>query len=675
VNDREASRRVEELRRQIRHHDHQYYVVAKPEVSDWEYDRLFAELREIEDEHPDLRSVDSPTQRVGGEPIDGLEQVEHAVPMLSLDNTYALTELSAWYDRVSRLASLTAPGLTAELKIDGVSISLLYEHGRLVRAVTRGSGVVGDDVTANARTIRQLPLVLDNAPARVEVRGEVYLARSVFERLNLERREAGEPELANPRNATAGSIRLLDPRQAAARRLGVWCYQVARVDGVELESHSEGLELLRNFGMPVAPHWLRCKDLSEVEDFITTWETGRRNLDFDTDGVVVKIDDTKAQQVLGATARAVRWAVAYKYPPEGAITTVEDIRVQVGRTGVLTPVAELAPIWVAGSTVSRATLHNFDELSRLDVRVGDTVSITKGGEVIPKVVGVVISQRPEGLKPFVAPGLCPECETPVVRDEAAVAIRCPNRKCPAVLRSRLRHFVGRDAMDIDGLGGKLLDQLVALGLVTDPASLWGLEEKQDELADLPGWGEISAKNLVSQLEAARSRPLHRLVFALGIPLVGERAAKILSRRFPTLDQIADATAEDLEALDGVGPSMAASVISWFDQQANKDLVNDLKERRLDLVEPRTDDAEDEPLDGLTVVLTGSLSRPRAQLRKRLEALGAKVVGSVSKTTSFLVAGEKAGSKLEKARNLGVTVVDERALDDLVRTRGGTLWAR
>jgi DNA ligase (NAD+) len=524
-----ATRRVEELRQLLRHHDRRYYVLADPEISDYEYDQLFAELKELEDLFPDLQSPTSPTQRVGGEPLSGLEQVEHSVPMLSLDNSYSRDELNAWHARLCRELGREPGSLAAELKIDGVSISLVYVDGKLERAVTRGDGTVGDDVTANARTIRQLPLEVDEFPPLAEIRGEVYLARSVLDELNRERRESGE-------NAAAGAIRLLDSREASRRRLGLWCYQVARTEGIEEDSHVASLEWLRGLGFPVSPGLALCPGLGEVEVFIDGWDKRRHDLDYDTDGVVVKVDSGAERAALGSTARSVRWAVAYKFPPEGRTTKLLGIIVQVGRTGVLTPVAVLDPVEVAGSTVSRATLHNFDEIQRLDARVGDTVWVTKGGEVIPKVVGVVTAERPPGAKTYFVPDVCPVCGTPVLREFEEVALRCPNPECPAVVGARLRHFVARGAMEIEGLGGRLLEQLIEAALVTDVASLWDLEA--EALAELPGWGELSAANLLGELEEARSRPLHRLLFALGIPHVGERAAKLLARRCGSLEALA-----------------------------------------------------------------------------------------------------------------------------------------
>jgi DNA ligase (NAD+) len=662
-----CARRAEELRRLIRYHDHRYYILAAPEISDFEYDQLFAELRELEDRRPELASPSSPTQRVGGEPLEGLNQVEHAVPMLSLDNSYSRDELHSWHDRVCRELGYPPNAFAAELKIDGVSISLIYVGGRLEHAVTRGDGLVGDDVTANARTVRQLPLQVDGLPEMVEVRGEVYLARSVFDDLNRDRRAEGEREFANPRNAAAGAIRLLDPREASRRRLGVWCYQLARADGHEEDSHVAALEWLGDLGFPVSPGLELCSGIAEVEAFIERWEARRKDLDYDTDGIVIKVDRESERAALGSTARSVRWAVAYKFPPEGRTTKLEDILIQVGRTGVLTPVAILEPVPIAGSTVSRATLHNFDEVARLDARVGDTVWVTKGGEVIPKVVGVVHSERPSGSEAFTAPAACPVCETPVERQIEEVALRCPNPICTAVVGARLRHFVSRGAMEIEGLGGRSLEQLVAAGLVTDEASLWDLES--ETLAELPGWGEISAANLLVELDEARTRPLNRLLFALGIPHVGERAAKVLAARFGSIDGLIAADPEALEALDGVGPVIAASVTRWFDEDRNLTIVHRLAERGVDPHEQVEDTGDVKVLSGSTFVITGALSRPRRELKEALEKLGATVAGSVSSKTSYLVAGENAGSKLAKARELGVEVLDETGLMNMLESLG------
>jgi DNA ligase (NAD+) len=662
-----ARRRVEELRRLVRRHDHRYYILADPEISDFEYDELYAELVELERLFPELQSPSSPTQRVAGEPLEGLEQVRHEIPMLSLDNSYSKDELDTWFERLRRELGREPEGLAAELKIDGVSISLVYADGRLERAVTRGDGLVGDDVTANARSIRQLPLAVEGLPPVVEIRGEVYLARSVFDELNRERRDLGEREFANPRNAAAGAIRLLDPRQASRRRLGVWCYQLARADGHEEDSHVAALEWLGGLGFPISPGLELCRGIPEVETFIERWEEKRHDLDYDTDGIVIKVDSASERTALGATARSVRWAVAYKFPPEGRTTGLTDVVIQVGRTGVLTPVAILEPVTISGSTVSRATLHNFDEVARLDVRIGDTVWVVKGGEVIPKVVGVVTVERPQGAEPVIAPTVCPVCKTPVEREPEEVALRCPNPVCPAVVAARLRHFVSRGAMGIDGLGDRMLAQLVEAGMVTDEASLWDFDV--NVVAELPGWGETSANKVLRELDEARTRPLHRLLFALGIPHVGERAARLLAERFGRLDELAAADPEVLEEIDGIGPVIANAVVEWFADDGHQSTIKRLAERGVDPRQELEGGRSEVPLEGQTFVLTGSLSQPRRALKEELESLGASVSASVSLKTSYLVAGENPGSKLAKARELGVEILNEAGLQHLLESVG------
>ncbi len=661
----EVRQRVDWLRREIRRHEHLYYVEARPEISDFEFDQLMAELKELEARFPELASPDSPTQRVGGAPVEALPQVRHAVPMLSLDNSYDEHELAEWFGRVVRLLGRPPRGLVAELKIDGVSLSLLYEEGVLQRAVTRGNGEVGDEVTANARTIRNLPLRIAHGGGRVEVRGEVFMPRAVFAALNREREAEGEEPFANPRNATAGSIRLLDPRQTAGRRLSFFAYQVVNASELGMARHSEALERLGTWGFAVNPGWARCRDLQDVHEFILAWRSRRASLPFEIDGVVVKVDDFGEQGALGATSKFPRWAVAYKYPPEGVRTVVRAITVQVGRTGVLTPVAELEPVRLAGSTVSRATLHNADEVARLDVRVGDTVWIAKAGDVIPKVIAVDPARRPPEAAPFIFPSACPACGTAAVREAGEVAVRCPNRACPAVRKARLRHFVSRAGLDIEGLGKRSVEQLMEAGLLTDPASLWDMDPQR--LAALPGWGERSAANLVAELAEARKKPLWRLLVALGIRHVGERAAKVLAGRFGSLGRLAAASVEELAAINGIGPVIAESVVATLADPEMRELVARLQARGVD---PQAEEAAGPgPLAGLSFVLTGTLSRPRDEVAARLEGAGARVVDSVSKRTSYLVAGAQPGSKLDRARALAVPILDEEGLRRLLEARG------
>ncbi|BCW93113.1 MAG: DNA ligase [Thermoanaerobaculum sp.] len=659
--------RIEWLRKEIRRHEYLYYVLAQPEISDFAFDRLMAELKALEAAHPELVTPDSPTQRVGGAVLDELPQVRHEIPMLSLDNSYNEGELAEWYGRVVRALGRKPDHLVAELKIDGVSLSLIYENGVLVRAVTRGNGEVGEEVTTNAKTIPTIPLRLPEELPLVEVRGEVYMPRPVFLELNRRRREEGEEPFANPRNATAGSIRLLDSRECARRGLRFFAYQIPRIQGRELHYHSEALELLAQWGFATNPGWRRCPDLPCVHAFVEEWGQKRKSLAFDIDGVVVKVDNLAEQQALGATSKFPRWAVAYKYPPEGERTRVKNIVVQVGRTGTLTPVAELEPVRLAGTTVTRATLHNADEVARLDVRVGDTVWVEKGGDVIPKVVAVDISARPEGAERFSMPERCPVCGTPVVREAGEVAIRCPNTSCPAVQKARLLHFCSRAGLDIQGLGEQRVEQLLQAGMLSDPASLWDLD--WDRLAALPGWGEKSAENLKKQLEDARTRPLWRLLVALGIRHVGERAAKLLASRFGSLSALAQARQEELEAIEGIGPTIAESVVRFFASEEGKELVRRLQERGIDPRETPEKPAGPAPLSGLSFVITGTLSRPREQVAALLEAAGAQVSDSVSRKTSYLIVGQNPGSKLNKAQSLGVPLLDEEQLRRLLSEKG------
>ena len=664
----EIAERAEWLRRELRRHEHLYYVVAKPEITDLAFDELMAELRSLEEAHPELVTPDSPSQRVGGMPVDELPQVRHATPMLSLDNSYNEDELEEWYARATRGLRKEPGGLVAELKIDGVSLSLTYEDGMLARAVTRGNGEIGDEVTGNARTIRALPLAIPNRPALVEVRGEVYIPHTVFSALNHARREEGEEPFANPRNAAAGAFRVREPRECARRRLAFFAYQIPRVQGASLERHSEALARLAEWGFAVNPGWRKCDTLREVHAFIAEWGSRRAHLGFDIDGVVVKVDALDEQARLGSTAKFPRWAVAYKYPPEGERTRVRGITVQVGRTGTLTPVADLEPVFLAGSTVSRATLHNADEVARLDVRVGDTVWVAKGGDVIPKVVAVDPEARPSGARPFRMPDRCPSCGTEVVREPGEVAVRCPNRECPAVRRQRLLHFVSRAGMDIEGLGRRMIEQLADRGLLSDPASLGNL--RAESLAELPQWGEKSAANLLSELEAARQRPLWRLLVALGIRHVGEKAARVLAARFGSLEALARAGEEELEEGEGIGPTIAQSVIAFFADRESADLVRRLRAHGVD---PREEVVEGggarEPLARLTFVLTGTLDRPREEVAEILQRAGAKVTEGVSRKTTYVVAGADPGGKLARARQLGVAVLDEEGLRSLLAEKG------
>jgi len=649
----DPARRAEELRAEILRHERLYHVEARPEITDAEFDRLMSELASIESLHPDLATADSPTRRVGGEPAEGFATVEHAIPMLSLENAYSWEEAEAWRARLVRVLGEEPPGYVAELKIDGLSISLRYEGGVLVRAATRGDGFRGEDVTDNVRTIRTIPLrVSESGP--LEVRGEVFYPRSVFRKLNREREAAGQPVFANARNSASGTIRLLDSRVTAKRGLAAWMYSIAESRNLPA-TQAETLERIQELGLPAHPYWQRCDTFEEVRSFVDRWEEERADLDFETDGVVVKVDDRGLQAELGSTAKSPRWALAFKYRAEEATTVVRRISVQVGRTGTLTPVAHFDPIVLAGTTVKRATLHNYEDLARKDVRVGDTVVVEKGGDVIPKVVRVVREMRPPDSIPFAMPTFCPVCGDPVVREEGEVATRCVNPGCPAMVREALRHFCSRRAMRIEGLGEKLVDQLVRESLLSDVASIYALAA--DDLSRLERWGEKSAANLLEEIERSKENDLSRLLFALGIRHVGEKAAATLASRFGSLDALAAASEEELQSVDEVGPNTASAIAAWFSHSRHRELVEKLRSRGVNFFSRRGRPPSDGPLAGKTVVLTGVLPGvTREEAARRLEAAGAKISGSVSKKTDYVLAGEAAGSKFEKARALGVSTV-------------------
>jgi len=676
--------RIAELRDLIRHHEERYYIQNAPEISDEEFDRLLHELERLEADYPDLVSADSPTQRVAGRPIEGFATVEHLVPMLSLDNAYNEEELRAFDERVRRGAGLGAApvGYVAEMKIDGLSIALTYENGRLVRGATRGDGVRGEEVTANVRTIRAIPLSLRGAPgSRLEVRGEVYLPRASFEKMNRAREEAGEPLFANPRNAAAGTMRNLDPSLVSKRGLSSFTYQIMMSvsEARTLATHAEMLTAMRDWGLPVEQHWRRCDGIDEVIAFCTEWADKRQALDFDTDGVVIKVDDLSLRERLGATAKFPRWATAFKFPAQQAHTRLRKIDVNVGRTGAVTPFAELEPVVVAGSTISMATLHNAEDIARKDIREGDTVVIEKAGDVIPKVVAPILSLRPPDSQPWTMPTTCPECGSVLVRDEEEVVWRCDNLSCPARIRRSLEHFASRSAMNIEGLGASLVDQLIEQGLVRDFADIYHLDAAQlENLVVAPReprsdravprkLGKVG-RNVVEQIARSKQNDLSRLIYALGIRHVGEKAATTLARYFRQMDRIVDASAEELQSAPEIGPVVAESVRSFAMEPRNRELVKRLEaagvNMRTSLPEPAVEQAL--PLTGKTVVLTGTLATmTREQATEALERLGAKVSGSVSKKTTYVVAGSDAGTKLEKARRLGVEVLDEDAFRDLI----------
>jgi len=655
----DVKKRIDRLRREIRKHDHLYYILNQPAISDRQYDELFTELKTLESQHPELVTVDSPTQRVSGRPLEQFATIRHAVPMLSVDNTYSADELRAFDARVRKQLGTTDYDYVVELKIDGLAVNLRYEHGRLVTAATRGDGEVGDDVTANIRTIRSIPLVLtddEKVPALLEVRGEVYMPTRSFVALNEARAEAGETAFANPRNAAAGSLKLLDPRITATRNLAFYVYGTGELSGPPAEDYHRTLQRLRELGLPVNPHVRKAANIDEVIEICVSWKDRRSTLTYQTDGMVIKVNQFNYRDILGATGRAPRWCIAYKFPAERAQTVVQSIVVQVGKTGALTPVAKFKPVQLAGTTIGSASLHNFDEMHRLDVRVGDTVLIEKAGEIIPQVVEVKKEFRPAGAKPFPVPKVCPNCGTPVVKDEAYVYVRCPNPECTGMLTERLRYFAGRDQMDIEHLGISLIEQLIAGGLVTNFADLYRLTK--DDLLSLERMGDKSAQNVLDAIEASKTRPLWRFIAGLGIRHVGSQSAEILADRFGSLEALMNADQEELERTDQVGPVMAESVYQYFHDRRHRDVIDQLLAAGV-RPQPPAPKKTAGKLQGKTFVVTGTLknfTRPEAE--QAIRDAGGKVAGSVGKKTGFVVAGEDPGSKLDKARTLGVEVLDE-----------------
>jgi DNA ligase (NAD+) len=666
---------IQKLREQIRHHEELYYVHASPEISDAEFDRLVRELERLEAEHPDLVTPDSPTQRVAGRPTESFPTVEHLAPMLSLDNAYDEADLRAFDDRLRRGTGLgdAAVPYVMELKIDGLSIALTYEDGRLVRGATRGDGVRGEDVTANVRTIRAIPLSLRNGPpGRIEVRGEVYLPRASFVRINREREEEGEPLFANPRNAAAGTMRNLDPGLVARRRLSAFTYQLVVEKGSPPPTHFETLTAMKAWGLPVEAHFQRCTGIAEVIEFCRTWAEKRLEMDFDTDGVVIKLDDLALRTRLGSTAKFPRWATAFKFPAQQANTTLLRIDVNVGRTGANTPYAVLQPVLVAGSTISMATLHNAEDIARKDLREGDTVVIEKAGDVIPRVVAPVLSLRPANSVPWVMPTTCRACGSVLHRDEEEVVWRCENSACPARLRRGLEHFASRGAMNIEGLGESLVDQLIEQQLVRDFADLYHLtapqlenlmvtpREPRSERAVPRKLGKVG-RNVIEQIERSKRNDLSRLVYGLGIRHVGEKVAGTLSRYFRTLDAILDASVEELQRAPEIGPVVAASVRSFAEEPRNRAVIVKLAAAGVNMTsqQPEFGRSDSGPLAGKTLVITGTLNgMTREEAEAAIERLGGKVSGSVSRKTSYLVVGADAGSKLEKAKALSVPTLTE-----------------
>jgi len=653
---RESEARIRNLRKTLEYHERKYYVDNDPQISDAEFDALMRELRGREEAFPDLAAAESPTRRVGGRPVDGFPTVRHRSPMLSIDNVYSVEDLDEFGRRIGKLLPDRTLAYAAELKIDGLGISVLYRDGRLVQAVTRGDGVQGDEVTANVRTIRSLPLVI---PRRgdIEVRGEVFLPFESFRQINREREEREEPLFANPRNAASGSIRLLDPREVAARRLDAFFYTLV-LDGAEPKTQWETLNRLKTLGFKTNPHSRLCRSLEDVVAYWTEWTEKRDSLDYDVDGIVVKVNDLDERQILGVTAKFPRWAVSFKFPARQATTRLNDIIVQVGRTGALTPVAVLEPVRLSGTTISRATLHNEDEIKRKDIRIGDIVLLERSGDVIPRVVAPMKDRRKGRERIFVMPEKCPVCGSKAFRPEGEVVSRCANPSCPARLRESILHFAGRRAMNIDGLGEALVDQLLEKKLVASIPDIYGLA--LEPLAALERMGPKSAQNLLDEIEASKRNDLGRLVFALGIRHVGEKLARTLAARFADLNALAAADVDALTGVEDVGTVVAESVVFFFRQPENRELIRRLRAAgvRSD-VAPTAAETGAGPLAGRTFVLTGTLGRfSRDEARAEIERRGGTVTDSVSKKTTDIVAGEAPGSKLDKARSMGVRVLGE-----------------
>jgi len=666
---KDVEQKIEALREKIRNHEHLYYVLDNPEISDTEFDKLMQQLQQLEAEHPTLIAPDSPTQRVGGRPREGFVKVRHSSPMLSLDNTYNEEELRAWERRVHELTGRKDVDYVCELKLDGMSLSLGYDDGQLVRGITRGDGTVGEDVTLNVRTVRSVPLSIPKEklkkagiPVDFEVRGELLMPLAAFKKMNEERETKGLSRFANPRNATAGTVRQLESKVTAQRRLDYFAYALLQNGRTYFDRHSKTLDALHAAGLKVNPNRKLVHSMEQVWDFIGQWEGKRDSLPYEIDGIVVKVDRVALQDELGFTGKAPRWAIAYKYAARAGVTKLEDIRVQVGRTGKLTPVAELAPVSIGGTTVRNATLHNMDEIERLGVKIGDWVQVERGGDVIPKVAKVIADkEHPRGHKTFHMPEVCPVCGTKVVRTEGEVDYRCVNANCPAKLRETILHFASRGVMNIDGMGEALVNQLTEPGLVKDVADIYKLTKK--DLLSLERFADKSAQNILDQIETSKKLPLERVIYGLGMRFVGERTAQFLAEHFGSMEALERASQEELQDVNEVGPRIAESIVEFFNLPANRKLVERLRAAGLTLSGQKKERGT--KLAGKTFVLTGTLTKyTRDEAKKMIEDAGGKVTGSVSKKTDYVVAGTDAGSKLDRATQLGVKVIDEREMEQL-----------
>lgn len=660
---KQAVQKIQKLRKEIKYHEKKYYVDNDPQVSDYEFDLLVKELEKLESQFPRLITPESPTQRVGEQPLEGFVPVEHRTPMLSLDNCYSEDELREFEERIKKIIPAQKIEYVSELKMDGLSISIIYRDGKYYQAVSRGDGLRGDDVTSNVKTIRSLPLTI-NDPHEIEVRGEIYLPFKSFEKINQEREKKGEPLFANPRNAASGSLRLLDPKEVASRQLDIVLYSIF-IEGKEQLSQWENLKTLKDLEFKTNPFYRHCASLNEAISFYEEWCERRDTLDYDVDGVVIKVNSTEQQKLLGSTAKFPRWSISYKFPARQATTKIEEIIIQVGRTGALTPVAILEPVNLSGITISRSTLHNEDEIKRKDIRVNDTVLIERSGDVIPKVVSVMKERRTGKEVKFRFPSLCPVCDSTTFKPEGEAISRCTNSSCPARLKGSLLHFASRRAMNIEGLGESLVDQLLERKLVEKIPDFYSL--KYEDLVELERMGPKSSENLLDEIEKTKQRNLTRLIYALGIRYVGERTAQALAAHFKSLDALANASIEELTQIEDVGPKVAESVVFFFDQPENQELISKLKKVGLNFSMKSAEREGEKSLEGQKFVLTGTLSSfSREEAKEIIEELGGTVTSSVSRNTHYVIAGESPGSKLQKAQELGIPTLDEKGFLKLVK---------
>ncbi|MDF2521866.1 MAG: ligase, NAD-dependent [Clostridia bacterium] len=660
-----SKQRIEELTQEINKHNYNYYVLDNPTISDFEYDKLTKELIDLEERYPELKLPDSPTQRVGGAVLKGFKEVVHKTPKLSLGNVFDENDIRDFDNRV-RKALQQDVEYVLELKIDGLTVVLNYEDGLLIQGATRGDGVKGEDVTANLKTVRSIPLSLSEK-LTLEVRGEVYMPKKAFEELNERREEMEEPPFANPRNAAAGSIRQLDTKVTAERALDIFVFNLENIEDMALDTHIESLEYMKKICLKVSPHMIICKNADAIIEQCKQWADKRGELPFEIDGLVIKVNSLEQRELLGNTSKSPRWAVAYKFPPERKKTKVKSIEVQVGRTGAITPTAEFEPVRLAGSVISRATLHNEDNIRDKDIRIGDTVIIQKAGDVIPEVVEVVKEDRDGSEVIFEMPKTCPACGSEAVREQGEAATKCVNMSCPAQIRRSLFHFVSRDAMNIDGMGPQIITLLMDKDFIKDASDIYTLKEKAAELIALERMGEKSVANLIDAIEASKQNPLERLIFALGIRMIGQRAAKLLAESFDDIYELADACVERLDSIPEIGEKMAESVVKFFQQTQNRLLINKLSELGVNVKSMKKDIVEKEAFKGKTFVLTGSLeSLTRDRAKELIEGFGGKVSSSVSKKTDYVLAGEEAGSKLTKAQELGVAIIDEETFKDWIK---------